>query len=131
MKIYHYSACLASLALFLCFSSVKSQTKAVLFEGTIVAGYVDQGGYINCIGPSVKLNQKSYALFAGLLPSLRIKEDKVAASATKNTDLTPGLGFGLTAIFRHIAVQLPFYYNPKTSTANGKWNPGVGLGYKF
>lgn len=131
MKTSHYFACLSCLTLVLCFSSVKSQTKAVLFEGTMVAGYVDKGGFINCIGPSVKLNQKAYALFAGLLPSLRIKEDKVAAGATKNTDLTPGLGFGLTAVFRHIAVQLPFYYNPKTSVQNGKWNPGVGLGYKF
>ncbi|MNT98864.1 hypothetical protein D3C72_2415540 [compost metagenome] len=66
-----------------------------------------------------------------MLPSLRIKEDKVAAGATKNAALTPNLGFGLTAAFRHLAIQVPFYYNTKTATKNGEWNPGVGLGYKF
>jgi len=131
MKTHHSAAYIGCLTLMLCFISIKSQTKAILFEGTIVTGYVDQGGFINCVGPSIKLNQKAYTVFAGLLPSLRIKEDKVTAGATKNTALTPGLGFGLTAVFRHMAVQLPFYYNPKTSVENGKWNPGVGLGYKF
>ena len=131
MKTYHYGTHLAPFSLILSFTAVRSQTKAVLFEGVMIGGYVDKGGFINCIGPSVKLNQKAYTIFAGLLPSMRIKEDKVAPGATKNTDLTPGLGFGMTAVFRHIAVQLPFYYNPKTSLENGKWNPGVGLGYKF
>ncbi|MNR38790.1 hypothetical protein D3C85_1569230 [compost metagenome] len=66
-----------------------------------------------------------------MLPSLRIKEDKVVAGATQNTWVTPNLGFGLTAIFSHLAVQLPFYYNNKTVVKDGKWNLGLGLGYKL
>lgn len=122
------STCL-SLALFS--SALKAQTKVALFDGTIVAGYVDHGGYVNCIGPSVKYLKKPFSISAGLLPSLRIKEDKVAAGATKNSLITPSLGLGLTAVFNHIALQLPLYYNTKTSTKNGEWNVGVGLGYKL
>ncbi|OWK70155.1 hypothetical protein CBW18_13960 [Pedobacter sp. AJM] len=122
------STCL-SLALFS--SALKAQTKVALFDGTIVAGYVDHGGYVNCIGPSVKYLKKPFSISAGLLPSLRIKEDKVAAGATKNSLITPSLGLGLTAVFNHIALQLPLYYNAKTSTKNGEWNVGVGLGYKL
>ena len=102
------STCL-SLALFS--SALKAQTKVALFDGTIVAGYVDHGGYVNCIGPSVKYLKKPFSISAGLLPSLRIKEDKVAAGATKNSLITPSLGLGLTAVFNHIALQLPLYYN--------------------
>ncbi|MCX2583249.1 MULTISPECIES: hypothetical protein [unclassified Pedobacter] len=127
-NIVMLSTCL-SLALFS--SALKAQTKVALFDGTIVAGYVDHGGYVNCIGPSVKYLKKPFSISAGLLPSLRIKEDKVAAGATKNSLITPSLGLGLTAVFNHIALQLPLYYNAKTSTKNGEWNVGVGLGYKL
>ncbi|MCX2432677.1 hypothetical protein [Pedobacter sp. GR22-10] len=127
-NIVMLSTCL-SLALFS--SALKAQTKVALFDGTIVAGYVDHGGYVNCIGPSVKYLKKPFSISAGLLPSLRIKEDKVAAGATKNSLITPSLGLGLTAVFNHIALQLPLYYNTKTSTKNGEWNVGVGLGYKL
>jgi len=108
-----------------------TQTKLVLFEGIVAAGYVDHGAYINCTGPGLKVTKKPYMLLIGMLPSLRIKEDQVAAGATKNSMLTPNLGFGLTAAFKHIALQLPFYYNTKTSTKNGSWKLGVGLGYKL
>ena len=131
MKISNYVAITGCLALTLFFFSAKSQTQAVLFDGTIVAGYVDHGAFINCTGPSIKFSKKPYTILLGLLPSLRIKEDKVAAGAPKNTALTPNLGFGLTAAFRHVALQVPLYYNPKTAVKNGEWNVGVGLGYKF
>lgn len=107
------------------------QTKIALFEGVMVAGYVDQGAYINCVGPAVKFSKKPLVLLVGLLPSLRIKKDKVAAGATQNSILTPSLGVGITAIYKHLAIQIPMYYNSKTSTQDGKWNPGIGIGYKF
>lgn len=122
---------LASLALALFCFETKAQTKVALFDGTIVGGYVDHGGYINCIGPSIKYLKKPFSISAGLLPSLRIKEDKVATGATKNSLITPSLGLGLTAVFNHIALQLPLYYNAKTNAKNGEWNVGVGLGYKL
>lgn len=114
---------------------VYSQEKTVkgsLFEGIVVAGYTDHGAYINCTGPAVKyiFTPKS-CLLLGLLPSLKLKEDKVEAEKPKNSWVTPSLGFGLTAVFRHIAIQLPAFYTAKTSAANGKWRLGIGLGYKF
>lgn len=131
MKRRNIVMLLTCLSLALFSSALKAQTKVALFDGTIVAGYVDHGGYVNCIGPSVKYLKKPFSISAGLLPSLRIKEDKVAAGATKNSLITPSLGLGLTAVFNHIALQLPLYYNAKTSTKNGEWNVGVGLGYKL
>lgn len=107
------------------------QTRATLFEGIIVAGYVDQGAYINCTGPAIKFSKKPLSVIVGLLPSLRIKKDKVAAGAPKNSVLTPNLGVGITAIYKHLAIQVPLYYNAKTSSKDGKWNPGIGIGYKF
>lgn len=107
------------------------QTKATFFEGIIVAGYVDQGAYINCAGPAIKFSKKPLAILVGLLPSLRIKKDKVATGATQNSVITPNLGAGITATYKHLAIQIPVYYNAKTSTKDGKWNPGIGIGYKF
>ena len=107
------------------------QTKATLFEGVIVAGYVDNGAYINCAGPAIKFSKKPLAVLVGLLPSLRIKKDNVAAGATQNSVITPNLGVGITAIYKHLAIQAPVYYNAKTSSKDGKWNPGIGIGYKF
>lgn len=127
----NYAVLIVCLALTMQFSSAKSQTKAVLFEGIIVTGYVDHGGYLNCTGPSIKMIKKPYTFFLGLLPSLKIKEDKAVSGVTRNSVLTPFLGFGFTAAFRHLAVQLPVYYTNKTATQDGKWKMGVGLGYKF
>ncbi|MNK22330.1 hypothetical protein D3C87_406050 [compost metagenome] len=133
MKIKNLTAIIGCAALTMLFFYTKAQTttKAVLFDGTVVAGYVDHGAFVNCTGPSIKFSKKPYTLLVGMLPSLRIKEDKVVAGATQNTWVTPNLGFGLTAIFSHLAVQLPFYYNNKTVVKDGKWNLGLGLGYKL
>jgi len=107
------------------------QTKATLFEGIIVAGYIDKGAYINCAGPAIKFSRKPIAVLIGLLPSLRIKKDKVGAGATKNSVIMPNLGAGITATYKHLAIQVPAYYTNKTSINDGKWNLGIGIGYKF
>lgn len=106
--------------------------KASLFEGVVVAGYADHGVYINCTGPAIKYSFAPKGnILLGLLPSLKLKEDHVEEGKPKNAWTTPTLGVGLTAVFRHIAFQLPAFYSPKTSTLDGKWKLGVGLGYKF
>lgn len=107
------------------------KTKAQLFEGLVVAGYLDRGAFVNCTGPAIKFSKKPYCLLLGLLPGLRIKEDQVAPGSPKNSVVTPSLGFGLTASFKHLAVQLPLYYNGKTASKDGIWKAGVGLGYRF
>jgi hypothetical protein len=126
------------LTLFLCVAlNLKGQspegikTKAQLFEGLLVAGYLDHGAFVNCTGPAIKFSKKPYTLLLGLLPGLRIKEDQVAPGVPKNSIITPSLGFGLTASFKHLALQLPLYYNSKTPTKDGVWKAGLGLGYKF
>ncbi|WP_353139878.1 hypothetical protein [Pseudopedobacter sp.] len=114
-------------------SFVKAQvneTKVTLLEGIVVAGYVDNGGYVNLAGPAIKLTNKPWTVLVGLLPSLKFKEDK-SASGTKNSLATPTLGFGLTTVYKHFAIQVPLFYNNKTTSADGKWNVGVGIGYKF
>lgn len=126
-----FSLCMFSLTVHSQNNASRVQTKATLFEGVIVAGYVDQGAYINCTGPAIKFSKKPFAVLLGLLPSLRIKKDKVAAGAPQNSVITPNLGAGITAIYKHLAIQVPVYYNAKTSSKDGKWNPGIGIGYKF
>jgi len=120
-------------------SKVYSQTnsasgpalKPALWDGVIVAGYVDNGAYLNFSGPNIKYSRKPVILAVGMLPSLRIKEDKVAEGSPANSTITPSLGFGLTASYKHLAVQIPVYYTNKTAAKDGRWHPGFGLGYKF
>ncbi len=124
------------LFLLLCIShGLQAQEKTVkgsLFEGVVVAGYVDQGSYLTCTGPAIKYNCAPKAsILLGLLPSLKIKEDKVEEAKPRNSWVTPTLGFGITAVLKHIAIQLPAFYTAKTSTADGKWKLGIGVGYKF
>ncbi len=122
---------------FFSFSSINAQappkTKAtmVAWDGMIVAGYVNDGGYVNFCGPSLKLINKPWSFGIGILPSVRIKEDKVAAGAKKNSAVMPSAGFGFTMAYKHLVVQVPFYYNAKTAASNGKWLPGFGIGYKL
>jgi hypothetical protein len=124
----------------LCFSS-KAQTitaapkatstlKTTLFEGIVAVGYIDDGATINFTGPAIKLTHKPFMFMIGMLPSLKIKEDKTA-NGPRNTWVIPSLGFGATAVYKHIALQMPFLYNAKTASKDGKWNAGIGLGYKF
>ena len=98
------------------------------FDGTIVTGYVDQGGFLNFTGPNVSYTSGKSKILVGMLPSLRFKEDK---SAVKNAFVTPTLGMGMTYSYKKIAIQVPFYYNAKTATLDGKWNVGIGIGLKL
>jgi len=126
------TTCMLSL-----FSSVTAQSTAaksptvVAWDGMVVAGYVNHGGFVNFGGPTVKLIKKPVSLGFGILPTMRIKKDDVAKGSPKNSAITPTAGFGFTVVYKHIAVQVPFYYNPKTALASGKWNPGIGIGFKF
>ncbi|MCJ7935258.1 MAG: hypothetical protein MUW56_16945 [Chryseobacterium sp.] len=114
----------------LCFSQeAPSKIKASFFDGTAVAGYVDHGAFINFTGPNISLTHQNVKLILGMLPSLRIKEDR--SPGTKNSLMTPNLGAGLTVVYKKIAFQVPAYYNSKTSDQNGHWKAGIGIGYSF
>ncbi|TMI70135.1 MAG: hypothetical protein E6H09_17315 [Bacteroidetes bacterium] len=97
----------------------------------MVAGYVDKGAYVNFGGPTLKFIKKPWNFCFGILPTMRIKEDRVPKDAAKNSIVTPTAGFGFTITYKHIVFQVPFYYNPKSAIANGKWHPGIGLGFKL
>ncbi|KFC23018.1 hypothetical protein [Chryseobacterium sp. FH1] len=106
-----------------------SKVNVSFFDGIAVAGYVDDGGFFNFTGPNVNLVHRNTKIMLGMLPSIRIKEDR--SETTKNSILTPTLGMGITVAYRKLALQIPFYYNAKTATENGKWKMGIGLGYRF
>jgi hypothetical protein len=111
-------------------AAVKKAT-VVAWDGMAVAGYVDKGAFVNFGGPTVKFICKPFIVGFGILPTMRLKEDKVVKGAMKNSIITPTAGFGFTFAYKHMIVQVPFYYNAKTAVSNGKWNPGIGVGYKF
>lgn len=98
------------------------------FDGTIIAGYIDKGAFLNFTGPNISFTHKSSKIILGMLPSLRYKEDN---GIFKNSPITPNLGLGLTYCYKKIAIQVPLYYNAKTATANGRWNLGVGIGMRL
>lgn len=98
------------------------------FSGILVSGYVDNGAFLNFTGPNLSFTKRKSQLLVGMLPSLRIKQD---AGTTTSSMITPTLGFGITYCYRAFAFQIPCYYNPKTSTKNGEWNIGVGIGIKL
>jgi hypothetical protein len=106
-----------------------SKVKVSFFDGIAVAGYVDKGAFINFTGPNINFVHNQTKLILGMLPSMRIKEDKSAT--TKNSIITPNLGIGITVAYDKLALQIPFYYNAKTSTADGKWKIGIGFGCRF
>ncbi|HEY6504673.1 MAG TPA: hypothetical protein VIZ28_11910 [Chitinophagaceae bacterium] len=112
-------------------STSEKKATVVAWDGMAVAGYVNNGGFINFGGPTVKFINKPFSIGFGILPTMRIKEDNVPKGTVKNSIVTPTAGFGFSFIYKHMVLQVPFYYNPKTATSNGKWNPGVGVGYKF
>lgn len=106
----------------------ESKTKFTVYDGTIVAGYVDDVAYLNFTGPNLNWIHNNSKLILGMLPSLRIKED---SGTPKNSMVTPTLGCSLTYIYKKIAVQLPVYYTPNTVTATGEWNVGIGIGIRL
>lgn len=97
------------------------------FDGTIIAGYVDNGAFLNFTGPNISFTHKNSKIILGMLPSLRYKED---SGIFKNSPITPGLGTGITYCYKKFAIQIPLYYNAKTTTANGRWNLGIGIGMR-
>ena len=114
----------------LCFSQETcSKIKVSFFEGIAVAGYVDHGAFLNFTGPNISLKHKNIKYIAGMLPSLRIREDR--SSGTRNSPVTPTLGAGFTMVYRKIVLQIPVYYNTKTPDQNGSWKIGAGVGYSF
>jgi hypothetical protein len=113
-----------------CFSQESASVlKASFFDGIAATGYADHGAFINFTGPNINYTCHGAKFILGMLPSLRIKEDK--SPGTKNSAVTPNLGAGLTVVYKKIALQLPFYYNTKTAAENGRWKAGIGLGYSF
>jgi hypothetical protein len=60
------------------FISVHGQTTKptfALWDGALVMGYVDQGGFLNFTGPNVSLGNGHSKWMLGMLPSVRFKED--------------------------------------------------------
>lgn len=107
------------------------KTSLTVWDGMFVAGYVGNGAYINCGGPSVKWTMKPFSIAVGLFPAVRIKDDKQPAGAKTNSAVTPSTGVGITSAYKHLVFQIPLFYDAKTASSNGKWNLGVGVGYKF
>ena len=129
------TACIAT-AIFLCtdmYAQNSSTVKKTIetWDGMMVAGYVNNGGFVNFGGPTIKLIKKPWSFGFGILPTMRIKEDNVVNGANKNSIVTPTAGFGFTVVYKHFVLQMPFYYNAKTGTAYGKWNVGAGIGFKL
>lgn len=106
-----------------------SKVNVSFFDGIAVAGYVDNGAFLNFTGPNVNFTHNQTKVMLGMLPSIRIKEDK--SGTTKNSIVTPNLGMGITVAYKKLALQIPLYYNGKSTTENGKWKVGIGLGYRF
>jgi hypothetical protein len=105
------------------------EVRVIPYWGTIVCGYVDQGAFVNFTGPALGYVFGKSQILVGMLPSLRIKED--SGTTTKNSMITPTLGVGITYTYKSIAFQIPLYYSSKTSTTNGHWNVGLGVGMKL
>jgi hypothetical protein len=107
------------LILFTITFSVNAQQKpqAKVIQGMIVAGYVDNGAYLNFTGPNISWQKGQSKVLLGMLPSLRYKVDQ---GATVNARIYPTLGAGLTYSYQRFVFQVPLYYNPKTASTNGK-----------
>lgn len=99
-----------------------------VFDGIVIVGYVDGGGFSNFTGPNINLTQGNSKYILGALPSLRYKND---TGTPKNAFVTPNLGVGFTYSYSIWAFQLPLYYNSKTATEDGKWHIGFGIGLRL
>lgn len=108
----------------------KAQIKVSVYDGLIIGGYVGNGAFLNTIGPNVNLNFKNSKVLFGTMPSLRFQKDN-SGTKTKNTFVTPSLGIGITYLYKKLALQIPFYYSSKNTVEDGKWEIGIGIGFKF
>ena len=104
------------------------KVKPVIFDGVINVGYINNGGFLNFTGPGLSATYKNSKFLLGMLPSLRFKVDK---DSPKNASVYPNLGFGLTYSYKYLSLQVPMYYNVKTTTENGSWHVGLGIGYRI
>lgn len=121
-----------SLMIFIIFSTSLfaqvEKVKPVIFDGVINVGYVNNGGFLNFTGPGLSATYKNSKFLFGMLPSLRFKVDN---SSPKNASVFPNLGFGLTYSYKYLSLQMPMYYNAKTTTEDGSWHVGFGIGYRI
>ena len=109
-------------------SAQDPKVKLASYEGVVNLGYVNNGLFLNFGGPNLNLNINNSKIMLGMFPSLRFKEDK---GTPKNALVTPALGIGISYMYKRLALHLPLYYNSKTSNENGKWNLGIGIGFKI
>lgn len=122
---------LLCIVLLLSSSNINAQESKIdftLYDGAVVVGYVDEGGFLNFTGPHLSLVSNKSKFILGMLPSLRFKEDD---RMPKNSFVTPSLGVGLSYIYKFFVVQIPIFYNTKTATKNGEWNFGLGIGLRL
>jgi len=124
---------ISSLFILVCIqrSSCSAQEPKVnvsAYDGSVIAGYVDKGVFLNFTGPNLNLVHKNSKFIVGMLPSLRFKEDR---GTPKNSFVTPSLGIGFTFTYKLFAVQVPLYYTTKTATQNGNWQIGIGVGLRL
>ncbi|EMS34968.1 hypothetical protein C943_02859 [Mariniradius saccharolyticus AK6] len=106
----------------------EDKVRVALYDGVVIAGYVDQGGFTNFTGPNINATFGNSKFILGALPSLRYKRDD---STPRNAFVTPNLGIGFTYSYKIWAIQIPLYYNSKTATENGRWHMGLGLGLRL
>lgn len=106
----------------------ESKFEAAFYDGIVMAGYVNEGGFLNFTGPNINATHGDSKFILGMLPSLRFKED---SGSPKNAFVTPNLGVGFTYSYKWLAFQVPLYYNAKTSTENGRWHVGIGIGLRL
>jgi hypothetical protein len=123
--------CLLFFALVVFSAALNAQVekvKPVFFDGVINVGYINNGGFLNFTGPGLSATYKNSKFLFGMLPSLRFKVDK---DSPKNASVYPNLGFGLTYSYKYLSLQIPMYYNAQTTTENGSWHVGFGIGYRI
>ena len=96
--------------------SQQSKIHANLYDGILIAGYVDEGGFTNFTGPNINMTHGNSKFIFGALPSLRYKRDN---STPKNSFITPHLGIGFTYSYKILAIQLPLYYIRKQQPRMG------------
>lgn len=120
------------LSLSLLCSSAYSQDQKVTaggFEGAVVAGFVDNGAFLNFVGPNIAYKTGRSKVMLGMLPSLRYKED--TSTGPTNSSVYPALGVGVAYMYRRLVVQVPLYYNAKNAAKDGEWVVGAGVGVKL
>ena len=80
----------------------ETKVKASAYDGIVLVGYVDNGGFSNFTAPNINATYRNSKFILGMLPSLRFKEDK---RMPKNSFVTPNLGIGFTYKYHFITMQ--------------------------